>query len=103
MEKKVKKADVSESAIFDTPEFNGYLTELNTLRKDGENKVNALHNEIRDLKLNKQIDKETKQKVIDNDKKLIEEAKKVVGKNAQQVKEVVAKAAAAAEAVYKKV
>ncbi len=72
--------------------FDQHLIQLNELRKDGESKIIALKNEIRDLKLNKQIDDESRTKLIENDKKLLDEAKVIQVANSDSVKEIVVKA-----------
>ncbi len=55
--------------------YQGYLDELNKLRADGENKVIALRNEIQDIILNKQIEKNEKKELIKNNIKELKAAK----------------------------
>ena len=100
MEKK-KEMKVSEKELYETPEFENYLKELQNLRKDGENKILALRNEIRDYKLNKQLDKETKHKLIACDKELIEQAKVVEAENKEKIKSLMKEASLKAEEVGK--
>lgn len=78
-----------------------YLEKLKELRADGESKIIALNNEIRDLKLNKQVDKETKQSIIEDSKKQKEVAKKVMESKADAVKAIVEEAIAYANDVGK--
>lgn len=40
--------------------FKNYLSELSSLRKEGEDKINALKDEIRDVRANKTLEKEIK-------------------------------------------
>ena len=55
--------------------YQQYLDELNKLRRDGENKIIALRNEIQDIILNKQIEKKEKRELIENNLKEIKKAK----------------------------
>jgi methyl-galactoside transport system permease protein len=96
-----KEIKVSDKELFDTPEFESYLNVLQELRKDGENKVLALKNEIRDYKLNKQLDKETKRKLIARDKELIKQAKVVEKENKERVKVLIKEASLKAEEIGK--
>ena len=72
--------------------YDEFLTKLDNLRMDGENKVIQLKGENRDIKLNKLIDKDAKKQVIENNKKLIEDAKVVEKEKAPAVKEVIVEA-----------
>ena len=72
--------------------YDEYLTKLDNLRMDGENKVIQLKGENRDIKLNKLIDKDAKKQVIENNKKLIKDAKVVQKEKAALVKEVIVEA-----------
>ncbi len=72
--------------------LNGYLLELSKLRADGESKIIALKTEMQDLKGNKQIDKETKAKIVSNDKKSIVLAKKNKLKNSSAIAKIAKKA-----------
>lgn len=57
---KVLSNDLDITSPYENSEkFNGYLKELTELRKDGESRIIALKDEIRDVRLNKQIDKRT--------------------------------------------
>lgn len=81
--------------------FSGYVSYLTELRKDGEDLILALNNEIHDIKLNEQIDKETKEKLIAADKEKIESAKKVKESNKDKVKELITKAITESTEVWK--
>lgn len=98
---KKKEVKVSENELFETPEFEAYLNELEELREDGESKIIALNNEIRDYKLNKQLDKDTRKKLIEHDKELIVKAKLVEKENKEKVKAIIKEAAAKAKEVGK--
>ena len=50
---------------------------IDALCQDGEKRIKDLGNEIRSVRNNRQIPKETKAQIIDSDKKMIEEAKAV--------------------------
>ncbi len=76
--------------------YQKYLDELSSLRKEGEDKIIALKEEIRDVKANKTLEKDVKDKIIAKDKKLIKEAKKVKEANREQVKSIVKEASKAA-------
>ena len=98
---KKKEVKVSENELFETPEFEAYLNELEELREDGESKIIALNNEIRDYKLNKQLDKDTRKKLIEHDKELIVKAKLVEKENKEKVKAIIKEVAAKAKEVGK--
>lgn len=66
--------------------FKNYLSELSSLRKEGEDKINALKDEIRDVRANKTLEKEIKEKIVENDKNLIVEAKAVKEENKDKLK-----------------
>ena len=72
--------------------FKNYLSELSSLRKEGEDKINALKDEIRDVRANKTLEKDVKEKIIENDKNLIEEAKAIKEQNKEQVKNLIKEA-----------
>ncbi len=72
--------------------YQKYLDDLSSLRKEGEDKIIALKEEIRDVKANKVLEKDVKDKIIAKDKKLIKEAKKVKEANKEQVKTIVKEA-----------
>lgn len=55
--------------------YQKYLDELNGLRRDGENKIIALRNEIQDIILNKQIEKHEKRELIESNRKALKKAK----------------------------
>lgn len=74
--------------------FKNYLSELSSLRKEGEDKINALKDEIRDVRANKTLEKEIKEKIVENDKNLIVEAKAVKEENKEQVKNLIKEAVA---------
>ena len=90
MEKsKIELEDQIENPFETDSNLTEYLVKLKELRADGESKIIALNNEIRDIKLNKQIDKETKEKIIASNKEQIDAAKIVRAKNAETVKALV--------------
>ena len=55
--------------------YQKYLDELNELRRDGENKIIALRNEIQDIILNKQIEKKEKRELIETNLKELKKAR----------------------------
>ena len=55
--------------------YQEYLDELNKLRRDGENKIIALRNEIQDIILNKQIEKKEKRQLIEANVKALKKAR----------------------------
>lgn len=55
--------------------YQDYLDELNKLRRDGENKIIALRNEIQDIILNKQIERKEKKELIETNVKELKKAK----------------------------
>ena len=63
----------SENAFI--PEIEKILSEIDALRLDGVTKIEGLKNEISNLKRNHQLDPETREKLIANDKKQIAAAK----------------------------
>lgn len=91
-----KNGTVSEFVIENPFESDAnlaeYLTKLKELRADGENKIIALNNEIRDLKLNKQVDDATKKSIIEDSRKQKETARKVMESKSEAVKALVLEA-----------
>lgn len=83
-----------ENPISTDPKYVEYLKQLDSLRADGENKIIALKEEIRSVKQNKQIDKETKDKIVANDTENIKKAKEIKDQNKTQVDTVVKQAIA---------
>lgn len=87
-----------DKELFDIPnpfegeKYQAWLNKLVNLRKDGEYKVAALKNEIRDIYLNKQIDKATKKELISSNRLALRKAKKVKRKNKAQVKAIIKEA-----------
>ena len=78
---------------FDTKsDYSDIVSKLTDLRKDGENKIIALKNENREIKLNKRIEKENKTKIIESNKQLIAEASEVKAKNKEEVNALIAQA-----------
>ena len=82
--------------------FSDYLEKLAELRRDGENTIIACKSENKDIKLNKQIDKQTKEKCIEKNNKAIEDAKVVKKENFDQVKAIILEASKLAEVEGKK-
>ena len=78
--------------------YKEYYDKLDALRADGENKIRALNGENRDLKLNKQIDKDICKKLIAKNKVAIKEAQIVKKENAAEVKATVKEGVACAKA-----
>ncbi len=76
--------------------YQKYLDELSSLRKEGENKIIALKEEIRDVKADRTLEKSIKDKIVENDKKLIEEAKTVKEANKEQVNAIIKEASLSA-------
>ena len=74
--------------------YEEFLNKLNDLRKDGENKIIDLHNENSDIRANRLINKQTKKELIDKNKALIEEAKKVKAENKEEVNSIIKEAEA---------
>ena len=54
---------IIKSPYENNEELEKNILELDSLRENGENKIISLKNEIREIKLNKQIDKETENKL----------------------------------------
>lgn len=86
---------------FEKDEFQNYLSQLGTLRADGEAKIDALKMEIRDLKLNKQIEDEDRVRLISDDKDAIEAARIVADEKKKEVNETMGKAVAEAKVMGK--
>jgi methyl-galactoside transport system permease protein len=83
----------SGSNPFETqPRFEEYIRKISVLRADGEDKIISLQGEIKDIKRNKQIDRETKKKIIESDRQLIAKARIIKAKNKSAVREIAAKA-----------
>ncbi len=79
MEKPNQEAIDSENAF--VPEIERRITEIDELAADGIAKIESLNNEISNIKRNHQLDKEIKEKLIQNDKQKIQEAEKVKAQN----------------------
>ena len=73
-------------------EYTEYLTELKSLRADGEDRIRNLNVENRELKLNKKIEKEVKEKIIGSNKEKIAEAKAVKLENKEKVNGIIKEA-----------
>lgn len=73
-------------------QFDEYLDKLDELRKDGEAKRRAIRNENQQLKLNKQIDDESKQKRIEENKESLAIASKVKQEKKAEVQAISKKA-----------
>ena len=69
--------------------YKEYYDKLDALRADGENKIRALNGENRDLKLNKQIDKDICKKLVAKNKIAIKEAQVIKKEKAPEVKAIV--------------
>lgn len=101
MEKEAKLIVDPSVNPFEKDEFQNYLSQLETLRADGESKIDALKMEIRDLKLNKQIEDEDRVRLISDDKDAIEAAKIVANEKRKEVNETMGKAVAEAKVMGK--
>ena len=77
---------------YDDKKYDEYLSHIDHLRLNGENKVNALRDEIRDIKLNKQIEPETKKTLIAENKKQLKNAKEVAKNNRKAVRSIISSA-----------
>lgn len=75
-------------------EYKDFISQLDELRKDGEKKIIALKNENREIRVNKKLDKETRQKMIADNNKIIEEAKLVKDQNKAEVNKIISEAKA---------
>lgn len=82
---------LERSPLKQNPRYEEYLQELGDYRLDGEAKIRALINENQELKLNKQIDKNTKKELLEQNKKDIAVAKEVKKKNKKNVDNIVSK------------
>ena len=65
---------------------------IDALRVDGSDKVNDLKNQIAIAKENKNLSKAQKDKIIENSKKELENAKKVEANNNEEIKKLIAEA-----------
>lgn len=97
MENNETSGKVFQNPFETNPDFNAYLDELANLRADGETKLIQLREENREVKLNKQLEKEVKNKIIANNKELMVEATRIKKENSARVKEIVLEACAKAE------
>lgn len=65
---------------------------IDALRVDGSDKVNDLKNQIAIAKENKNLSKAQRDKIIENSKKELENAKKVEANNKEEIKKLIAEA-----------
>ena len=65
---------------------------IDALRVDGSDKVNDLKNQIAIAKENKNLSKAQRDKIIENSKKELENAKKVEADNKEEIKKLIAEA-----------
>ena len=65
---------------------------IDALRVDGSDKVNDLKNQIAIAKENKNLSKEQRDKIIENSRKELENAKKVEADNKEEIKKLIAEA-----------
>lgn len=65
------------------------LDKLSSLRSEGEDKIIALRDEIRDVKANRTLEKSVKEKIVENDKKLMEAAKEVKASHKDEVRQII--------------
>ncbi len=83
------------------PEIEKRLSAIDALRLDGVTKIEGLKNEISNLKRNHQLDNETRNKLIENDKEQIAVAKEVKNQNKPELTEKVKDAINYIEEQYK--
>ena len=76
---------------------------IDALRVDGSDKVNDLKNQIAIAKENKNLSKAQRDKIIENSKKELENAKKVEADNKEEIKKLIAEAEDYLAKHYKKV
>ena len=75
---------------------------IDALRVDGSDKVNDLKNQIAIAKENKNLSATQRDKIIENSKKELENAKKVEADNKEEIKKLIAEAESYLAAHYKK-
>lgn len=83
------------------PEIEKRLSAIDALRLDGVTKIEGLKNEISNLKRNHQLDTETRNKLIENDKEQIAVATEVKNQNNPELTEKVKEAISFIESQYK--
>lgn len=83
------------------PEIEKRLSAIDALRLDGVTKIEGLKNEISNLKRNHQLDNETRNKLIENDKEQIAVATEVKNQNNPELTEKVKEAISFIESQYK--
>lgn len=83
---------MDDSPYSKEPRFREYLDKLSELRKDGQAKERAIRNENQDLRLNKQIDKDTKERLLSENKESLNEAVLVRKTNKEEVNGIVKQA-----------
>ena len=84
-----KKTDALRADGFDKVSD---LKKIDALRVDGSDKVNDLKNQIAIAKENKNLSKAQRDKIIENSKKELENAKKVEADNKEEIKKLIAEA-----------
>ena len=98
---------LEESPYSTNPIYESYLDDLKKLRQDGAAKERAIKNENQEIRLNKQLDKETKRTLLEENKEALVSAKAVKaekkGEVATLVKTAVQDSNAAWKTYYKKV
>lgn len=65
------------------------LDKLSSLRSEGEDKIIALRDEIRDVKANRTLEKSVKEKIVENDKQLMTAAKEVKASHKEEVRQII--------------
>ena len=98
---KEKFFDLKVCFSYEQVKYQAYLDELKPLRQDGENKIIALRSEIQDIILNKQIDKETKKKLVTTNREELKKAKAIAKINKLEVNAIVKEAMAHSRADFK--
>ncbi|MCI7220814.1 MAG: galactoside ABC transporter permease [Bacilli bacterium] len=91
-----------ESSPYTTEKkYDVYLSQLKELREEGAAKERALRNENQEIKLNRQLDKETKRELIVGNNNALEKAKKVKNENKEKVSALVSQALSESNAQWK--
>ena len=86
-EKPIAKKEID--SVLSNPAIAAGIKKADELRAPGITKISELTGEISDLKKNREIDDETRAKLIAEDKAAIVEAKKIRAQNAAELKQVI--------------
>ena len=89
----ILSAEEEEKLLKPIDEYVGKIqSQIDELRADGSDKVRSLKNHIAIVKENKNLTKEEKAKIIESDKKALEQAKAVENSNKDKVSKLIAQA-----------